>query len=69
MHHALHNCPIDIDEWVESTEGMSLSHLKELIISVIVMGKDFVSSMQNLSEMKETPKIGGPKKVGFGAKN
>lgn len=60
---------IDIDEWVESTEGMSLSHLKELIISVIVMGKDFVSSMQNLSEMKETPKIGGPKKVGFGAKN
>jgi hypothetical protein len=32
---------INIKEWIERTEGMSLSHLKEVVISVIVMGREF----------------------------
>lgn len=56
---------IDMDEWIEKSEGMSLSHLKELIVSVIVMGKDFDESFQNLTSMQESPKITRSKKVGF----
>jgi SpoVK/Ycf46/Vps4 family AAA+-type ATPase len=59
---------IDIDRWIDITDGMSLSHLKELIISVVVMGKDFEESIGNLSEMKENPKISRNKKMGFGTR-
>jgi predicted AAA+ superfamily ATPase len=38
----------DIEEWVERTEGMSLSHLKEVLISVIVMGRTFEEKIANL---------------------
>lgn len=56
---------IDMERWIEVTDGMSLSHLKELIISVIVMGKDFEESLGNLSEMKDSPKISRHSKMGF----
>ena len=46
---------------------MSLSHLKELVVSVVVMGKTFDEAISNLEEMKTSPK---PKKkskgIGFG---
>jgi hypothetical protein len=51
--------------WIESTEGMSLSHLKELIISVIVMGKDFSEALGNLTDMKKAPKIKRGGNLGF----
>ena len=58
---------IDIKVWLDKTEGMSLSHLKELVVSVVVMGKTFEDSLSNLEEMKANPK---PKKkskgIGFG---
>jgi predicted AAA+ superfamily ATPase len=59
---------INLEEWVESTEGMSLSHLKELVISVIVMGKDFQESLDTLNSMGEKPKVTSKKKskLGFG---
>jgi len=57
---------IDIDEWVKRTEGMSLSHLKEVVISVIVMGRTFEETMNNLEELAERPRIKGSGSVGFG---
>jgi hypothetical protein len=36
---------------------MSLSHLKELVVSVIVMGKSFEDAKNSLIDMKESPKI------------
>jgi AAA+ superfamily predicted ATPase len=58
---------IDLKVWLDKTEGMSLSHLKELVVSVVVMGKTFEDSLSNLEEMKTNPK---PKKkskgIGFG---
>jgi AAA+ superfamily predicted ATPase len=56
---------IDLNRWVKETEGMSLSHLKELVISVIVMGKSFEDAISSLSEMKKTPKIRKGSKLGF----
>ena len=59
---------IDIKKWVELTDGMSLSHLKELVISVVVMGKDFDESIATLNSMGEKPKVTSRKKskLGFG---
>lgn len=59
---------INVDSWVESTEGMSLAHLRELVISVVAMGNDFESTLARLSGLKKKPVIKSKKtkKVGFG---
>ena len=57
---------IDIEEWIKKTEGMSLSHLKEVVISVIVMGRTFEETINNLEELAERPRIKGSGSVGFG---
>jgi SpoVK/Ycf46/Vps4 family AAA+-type ATPase len=57
---------INIEEWVKRTEGMSLSHLKEVVISVIVMGRTFEETIGNLEELAEKPRIKGSGSVGFG---
>ena len=56
---------IDLPLWISQTDGMSLSHLKELIISLIVMGKDFEEAMENLSDMKKSPKLKKSGSLGF----
>lgn len=43
---------IDIEKWVSETDGMSLSHLKELVISVVVLGKDFLETLNILKNLK-----------------
>lgn len=55
---------INFDEWVTQTEGMSLSHLKELIISVVVLGKTFEESIDRLNGLKRPVKISG-KEIGL----
>jgi predicted AAA+ superfamily ATPase len=58
---------INLEEWLDSSDDMSLSHLKELVISVIVMGKDFKESLATLNALSDKPKIkGGKKKSGIG---
>jgi SpoVK/Ycf46/Vps4 family AAA+-type ATPase len=57
---------VDVKEWVKRTEGMSLSHLKEVVISTIVMGREFEDVMDNLEGLKKAPSIKGSGKVGFG---
>jgi predicted AAA+ superfamily ATPase len=57
---------INVQEWVKRTEGMSLSHLKEVVISTIVMGREFEEVMDNLEGLKKAPSIKGSGKVGFG---
>ena len=57
---------INIQEWVKRTEGMSLSHLKEVVISTIVMGREFEEVMDNLEGLKKAPSIKGSGRVGFG---
>lgn len=57
---------IDLDEWIKASEGMSLAHLKELVISVIVMGKEFSEAYSNITELKKSPRIKGGGPLGFG---
>ena len=56
---------VNIEEWIKRTEGMSLSHLKEVVISTIVMGREFEEVMDNLEGLKKAPTIKGSGKVGF----
>jgi SpoVK/Ycf46/Vps4 family AAA+-type ATPase len=57
---------IDIEDWIKMTEGMSLSHLKEVIISVIVMGKSFEETIDSLDNLKKAPRVKEQTRVGFG---
>lgn len=58
---------IDISEWVKESEGLSLAHLKELVISVIVMGKEFEESISDIKGLKKRPRI-DKGSIGFGNK-
>jgi hypothetical protein len=40
--------------------------LKEVVVSVIVMGRTFEETMDNLEGMKRAPSARGEGKVGFG---
>jgi len=69
IHHKLNDedlKSVDVEMWVKATEGMSLSHLKEVVISTIVMGRSFEETMDNLEGMKKSPTIKGSGTMGFG---
>lgn len=45
---------INIDQWVEDTDKMSIAHLKELFVQVVILGDKYKDSIQILKGMKET---------------
>ena len=61
---------IDLEKWVADTEGMSLAHMRELIISVITMENKFEDTMSRLNGLKIKPRIRNKsKKIGFGGES
>lgn len=48
---------IDIDEWIKSTEGFTLDHLKELILLTFVLDNPFENSLEQIKEMVRNTKI------------
>jgi hypothetical protein len=56
---------INLDEWVANTKGMSIAHLKELIVSVIVMGRGFEETIANLLGLAKKPQIKKSLEIGF----
>lgn len=46
---------IDMKKWLKATEHMTLAHIKELIVSVIILGNDFNESVKRLNAMKKIP--------------
>jgi len=44
---------IQVPKWVKDTEGFTIAHIKELFISVEVMGDDYDKSLAYLKEMKK----------------
>ena len=57
---------IDFDKWVKDTEGMSMSHLKELFISVFLLDNKYEDAIDHLRELKKSPRIKKQKTLGFG---
>lgn len=59
----------DVAKWVKHTDGFSMAHIKELIVSVMCFGSDFKESIDRIGTMFKTPKSDdGKSKVGFGSK-
>lgn len=44
---------VDLNKWIEDTEGFSLAHLKELFVAVIILGNNYNEALEMLREMKE----------------
>ena len=44
----------ELDMWADKTEGMSIAHLRELIVSVECLGNDFNETVERLSKMMKT---------------
>ena len=61
---------IKINDWVKHTKGMSLAHMRELVISVMTMGNTFESTIERLTGLKIKPKIKKQgSEIGFMAKD
>lgn len=45
---------VDIKRWVQDTAGMSIAHLKELFISVVIIGDPYAEAIDTLKSMKDT---------------
>lgn len=46
---------INVEQYVEATEGMSLAHLKELFVATVVIGLPFGNAIDNLRKMNRRP--------------
>lgn len=44
---------IDLDRWVADTDEMSIAHLKELFVQVVIIGDSYEESIKTLESMKE----------------
>ena len=44
---------IDINRWVDDTDGMSIAHLKELFIAVCILGNPYDEAIETLHAMME----------------
>lgn len=56
---------IDIETWVKATDTMSLAHVKELVISVLVLGNTLEDSIARLNGLKTRPRVTSSNKLGF----
>jgi len=50
---------IDLERWVEDTEGMSISHLKELFVGVLILEDDYEQVMEMLQNMQTEHPVSG----------
>jgi hypothetical protein len=44
---------IDLDRWVKDTDEMSIAHLKELFIAVVILGDPYEEAIETLKSMRE----------------
>lgn len=54
-----------IEKWVKDTEGLSIAHLKELIVAITCLDRDYNETIKRLQNMKKIPASTGKHIVGF----
>jgi hypothetical protein len=59
---------IDIEKWLDDTEDLSMSHLKELFISVVLLDNKYENAIEHLNGMKKKPRGTKEKELGFGSR-
>ncbi len=58
---------VDIDEWVVETEGMSIAHLKELFVAVMILDMPYQKAKETLIEMMENKPTSQDDNADFGS--
>lgn len=63
---------INIDEWVEKSDKLSVAHLRELIVSTVIQGNSFDETIKLLQDYNDyrpnSKRFGGSRTVGFSSK-
>lgn len=60
---------IDINKWVKDTDKMSIAHLKELFVQVVILGDSYSDAIKTLKSMKEFIDDKEYGSIGFGQKH
>jgi hypothetical protein len=47
---------IDIEKWIRDTDGMSVAHLRELVVAVFCLGCSYEDTIERLRRMQVRPK-------------
>jgi hypothetical protein len=55
----------DIKKWVEDTDEMSLAHLRELFVAVVILGNSYTESIELLMKMRDNISDENGNSVGF----
>lgn len=56
---------IDVEKWAKDTDDLSIAHIKELILSVLVYGVEYEEALENLKKMKNKAVINEKRIGGF----
>lgn len=54
-----------IVQWVKDSEGLSVAHLRELVVAVCCLGRTYAETIERLRSMAHTPKSEGGNAAGF----
>lgn len=46
---------VDIERWVEASKGFTFAHMRDMIVSVLILGNDFDEAVGHLQGMKNMP--------------
>lgn len=52
-------------EWVKDTEGLSIAHLKEIVVAVYCLGRDYAETLKRLKAMRNALKSDSSRDTGF----
>lgn len=55
----------DMQRWVEETKGFSVAHLRELVVAVFCLDRQYEETIDRLRQMVHTPKSEGGSGAGF----
>lgn len=53
LRHLVGKDVLDLDRWVNDSDGFSFAHLRELFIAVVILGDSYDDAIQTLRSMKE----------------
>jgi hypothetical protein len=54
-----------LGEWVKDTNGLSIAHLKEIVVAVYCLGRDYGETLKRLKAMRNALKSGSAHQIGM----
>lgn len=56
--------PVQLATWVSESAGLSIAHLKELVVAVFCLGREYAETLRRLKTMSNTIKSDSGRKIG-----